>query len=75
MPTSFPLVVMEVSVFSASPREVSSRVPNPSSMNSVSIVIPPLVELILSERPRARERDALKLSPPESVATSRFFPV
>jgi hypothetical protein len=56
-------------------RVSSSRVPKPSSMNRVSRGLPPASWVTTSARPRARDREAKKDSPPESVSVLRGRPV
>ena len=53
----------------------SSRLPKPSSTNRVSIWMPPDSCCTTSARPRARDREAMKDSPPDSVDVSRRCPV
>jgi hypothetical protein len=52
-----------------------SRLPKPSSMKMVSSLIAPLVISTMSERLSARDRAAMKVSPPESGMISRARPV
>ena len=54
---------------------VSSSDPKPSSMNMAWICTQPLCCCTASESPNASDNDAKKVSPPESVFTSRAVPV
>src|SRR3954453_7999308 len=53
----------------------ASRLPKPSSTNSVSTSVPPASWVTTSASPRARERDTTKVSPPDSVEGARTSPV
>ena len=62
-------------VSTAFSRLSASREPKPSSMKRVSMVTPPAFCWMVSLMPSARQRAAMKLSPPERLPTGRVLPV
>ena len=56
-------------------KDVSSKEPNPSSMNNDSKLIPPVLLLITSVRANAKLIEAINVSPPDRLEQGRFFPV
>ena len=75
IPTSLLPLARSESDLIACCSDSSSSDPKPSSINMVSSRIPPADACISSESPSARESDALKDSPPESVRTLRSVPL
>ena len=75
MPTSLLLPDRLMRISMAFSMDFLSRVPKPSSINSASICTPPRLDETVSDRPSAKLREALKLSPPDRFPTGRRCPV
>ena len=75
IPMCFPVSWRRPRTCKDASRASASRLPNPSSMNSVSSLRPPDRSRTTSARPKERARDPWKLSPPERVEALRTAPV
>lgn len=70
IPTNLPPLCNSSKLSIALSKDCGSSVPKPSSTNIVSSDTPPAFDCTISERPKANDSDALKLSPPDNELTS-----